>query len=336
MSKIEWTDETWNPVVGCTKVSPGCYNCYAERMAVRLCGMCMADNSCPEYLGKVDDEGHWTGQVECCEWKLDKPLHWKKPRMIFVCSMGDLFHPFVSFEFIDKVFAVMALCPQHTFQVLTKRPERMNLYTEQVIAKTRYICGSADLLVGYNVAGKLINVLRKCNYILPNLWLGVTAEDQEWWNKRKDAFLSTPAAVHFVSNEPCLGEIRYTNDDMRHLDWVIVGGESGPGARPLHPDWARGVRDQCQAAGVPFFFKQWGAWSEEHFHLRDSKNYYYPSCTLSRSGWNSSTATGGFSKCPGQDNCPCDEKCAHLARVGKKKAGRLLEGREWNEYPVSK
>ena len=300
-SKISWTESTWNPVVGCTKVSPGCDNCYAERMANRLAMMKtrgLANQKMLDKYGSVvnwfaEDTMRargWNGKTFCDEKALEKPLHWKNPRKIFVSSMGDLFHESVPFEYLNKMFAVMAMCPQQTFQVLTKRPERM-----REISKKWW---SREGWASYK-----------------NLWFGITAENQEWWNKRKEVFFSIPAAVHFVSNEPMLSAIRYTDDELRQLSWIIVGGESGPGARPMHPDWARGVRDQCEAAGVPFFFKQWGK------HLPESQ---YES--MDENTWRSIDGDGIEPELCGLGNLK-------TWRVGKKKSGRLLDGREHSEYP---
>ena len=270
-TKIAWTECTWNPVVGCTKVSPGCDNCCAERMAKRLAYM-----GKPAYQkvveiesGDIGDEfgtgrgdimcHGWNGTTHCDESALDKPLKRKKPTMYFVCSMGDLFHPSVPFEFIYKVWEMAAKCGGrelgHIFQFLTKRPERLLEYTQ-------WLAGHDDISIA--------EWPRNC-------WLGVTAENQEMADKRIPILLQIPVAVRFVSIEPMLGEIDiahaltaehwYTETSTspdysirRHLDWVICGGESGPGARPMHPDWARSIRDQCQAAGVPFFMKQLTMW----------------------------------------------------------------------------
>lgn len=245
-SAIEWTDATWNPVVGCSVTSPGCKNCYAMKMAGRLDAM-----GVEHYRGltrKVKGKAVWTGKTaEAPMHILKQPQHWKKPRRIFVNSMGDLFHDGVPWHWLDAVFTVMEKCPQHTFQVLTKNPERMRDYVRRFD-------------------------------VLPNVWLGVSVEDQRRANERIPALLETPAAVRFVSCEPLLGPLdlrniqpheRYELDALtgydfdqgtvgERLDWVIVGGESGPGARPMDPDWAHLLRDQCQAAGVPFMFKQWG------------------------------------------------------------------------------
>jgi len=216
---IEWTDETWNPVTGCTKVSPGCDHCYAERITNRFGGPGAFDTVVlhPERLGK--------------------PLRWRKSRMVFVNSMSDLFHDDVPDEFIGRVWQVMGAASMHTFQVLTKRPGRMaSLLNERILTH--------------------IPVLP--NWPLPNVWLGTSVEDQKWADIRIPKLLDAPAAVRFLSCEPLLGPVDLRIYPGSWVDWVIVGGESGPGARPMHPDWARSLRDQCVAAEVPFFFKQWG------------------------------------------------------------------------------
>lgn len=300
MTKIEWTEETWNPIIGCSKVSPGCDHCYAERMANRLVGMGQESyNNVME--ARIGQAPRWNGKTHLVESALDKPLHWKKPRTIFVCSMGDLFHESVMWSWIDQVMEVIEKCPQHTFMVLTKRPEIMQAFFEQA------------------------------NYpdILSNLWLGVTAENQEMADKRIPVLLQVPAAKRFVSVEPMLGPVNLsyletkggdhidalngmeyftvdhtTRQDHRiinKLDWVICGGESGPGARPMHADWARSLRDQCQEAEVPFFFKQWG----EYLH----ESQICPSNNASKDMEN------------------------HYYRFGKKKAGHLLDGKEWRAKP---
>ena len=239
-TKINWTDETWNPIIGCQKISEGCKNCYAEKMAKRLCSM-----GKEQYFPVVDPNG-WTGKTNFAESQLQKPLKWKKPRMIFVVSMGDLFHESVPFEWIDKVFDVMEEATQHTFQILTKRPEIMYKY-----------------MVRYGVGA-----------MPDNIWLGVTAENQEQANKRIPVLLQIPAKIHFVSVEPMLSEIDLFNVDNEinqkmseiepkemffsadYIDWVICGGESGHNARLMSSEWARSLKDQCKEANVPFFFKQ--------------------------------------------------------------------------------
>ncbi|MHC1739696.1 MAG: DUF5131 family protein [Anaerolineaceae bacterium] len=255
-TKIEWAQEVWNPVVGCTPASAGCAHCYAKRIFDR----------------DLTYHSHRFEQPTCYPSRLEKPFHWKNPRRVFVNSMSDLFHPDVPFEFIQKVFVVMAEARKHTFMVLTKRPERMLEFANQ-----------------YYLPGEKVN---------KNIWLGVTAENQETANARIQILLDTPAAMRFVSVEPMLGPVQLTNLPGREfvdhygnkhnqilnalgpnqLDWVICGGETGPGARPMEVSWAQSLLYRCQSWNVPFFFKGWGG-------------------------------------------------------VIKAKTGRLLDGREWNEVP---
>lgn len=242
MTKIEWTDETWNPVRGCSRVSQGCYRCYAERDAARK----NFNPKLPGYHGFAQfiqiggkPQPHWTGKVELIESKLTEPLHWKKPRRVFVNSMSDLFHEALPDEAIDRVFAVIARCPQCTFQILTKRGDRMRQYAQ--ITKAYGIPG------GFSFASR---------WPLPNVWLGVSVEDQA--NKyRIDLLRRTPAAVRFLSIEPLLEDIGQL--DLTGIHWVIVGGESGPQARPCDLQWIESIRDQCRVASVPLFVKQLGA-----------------------------------------------------------------------------
>jgi len=210
-SKIEWTECTWNPVTGCTKISEGCRNCYAERMARRL-----------QAMGQSNYRNGFTLTLH--PHMLEMPLHWRQPRMIFVNSMSDLFHQDVPLEFIRRVFAVMRQATQHQFQILTKRSER----------------------------------LARLSPKLPwpdNVWMGVTVENSDH-AVRIDHLRRTNAGVKFISFEPLLSPIR--DIDLSGIDWVIVGGESGPKARPMLPQWAMDIRDQCLTTGVSFFFKQWG------------------------------------------------------------------------------
>jgi protein gp37 len=285
-STIEWTDATWNPITGCQIVSPGCTNCYAMRLA----GTRLQNHPSRAGLTQASKAGPvWNGQVRFNRDWLTQPLHWKKPRQVFVCAHGDLFADGVEDAWIDQIFAVMALSPQHTFQVLTKRPDRMRQYltgeglgrdgTPDVDRRFAMIeLHAADLAK----TGKPSDLPEP----LPNVWLGVSAEDQIRADQRIPQLLATPAAKRFVSIEPLLGPIDLTGaiyageggismqgylrnkaepDDFhywaRKLDWVIVGGESGRGARPMHPAWAQTIRDDCAAAGTPFFFKQWGSWA---------------------------------------------------------------------------
>lgn len=307
---IEWTDATWNPVTGCDKVSPGCDHCYAETFAERWRGT----------------RGHYfeTGfDVQPRPDKLALPLRWTKPRKVFVNSMSDLFHDRVPDEYIARVFAVMALAEQHTFQLLTKRHGRMKslLRGRPFQQQVWEAWSTLDTPKGCPT----LEYAEYPDWPLPNVWLGVSAEDQKRADLRIPALLDTPAAVRFVSAEPLLGPIdmigggRYWLPDFGgpHLNWVIAGGESGPGARPMHPDWARSLRDQCVAAGVPFLFKQWGEWAPVD---RDEITGR-PTVTLAPDG--GGTYYAHRSRLG----------VATLARVGKKRAGRELDGRTWDQYP---
>lgn len=258
---IEWTDRTWNPITGCTKVSPGCDHCYAETIAERFRGG-------PAFPNGFD--------VQLREHKLNEPLRWRKPAKVFVNSMSDLFHDAVSDEYIQLVWDVMRRCPQHTFQILTKRHARMRSLLNR------------SSFYGHDWPRPL-----------PNVWLGVSTEDQKWANLRIPSLLNTPAAVRFVSAEPLIGRIdlgAYTQCQPG-LDWVIVGGESGPSARSVDLHWVQEIRDQCVSARVPFLFKQWGEWAPDHDETDPSLGH-------------------------------------QMRRMGKKRAGRELDGRTWDEYPV--
>lgn len=224
LSDIEWTDATWNPVSGCTIISPGCTNCYAMRMAARLQAMGHAS-----YRGTTRKSGKrsvWTGRMILNEHMLDAPLTWRKPRMVFVNSMSDLFQEKVPVEFIERVWETMAEAHWHIFQILTKRPENM-----------------ARILVEHGFPK------------LENVWLGTSVENRDYV-ERINHLRETPAAVRFISFEPLIGSIGRV--DLNGIDWAIVGGESGPGARPMAIDWVDEIKGACDAAGTAFFFKQWG------------------------------------------------------------------------------
>lgn len=225
-SKISWTNQTWNPVTGCTKVSMGCQHCYAEPWAVRLRGMGQA-----RYANGFEVTTHPEA--------LEEPTHWRKPRKVFVCSMADLFHEAVPDEFIKQVFAVMNNAKDHTFQVLTKRPERLAEL-------------ASELEFG------------------DNIWVGVTVEHVDYVS-RIDLLRQVPAATRFLSCEPLLGSL--ADMDLADINWVIVGGESGPGARPMDLDWARELRDRCVAMGVPYFYKQEGAKRGKGSNLLDGREW---------------------------------------------------------------
>lgn len=221
-SPIEWTEATWNPVGGCTILSPGCTNCYAMRLARRLEAMGQA-----KYAGTTRVSGgraKWNGKIVLDESALDIPLKWKSPKIIFVNSMSDLFHESVPIEFIARVFDVMRQAHRHTFQVLTKRAERLAVVASELPWPS-------------------------------NVWMGVSVESEEF-TARIDHLQSTPAFIKFLSLEPLLGPLN--NLKLAGIDWAIAGGESGPAARPMDPDWVRSIRDQCVASGVAFHFKQWG------------------------------------------------------------------------------
>jgi protein gp37 len=221
-SSIEWTDWTWNPVAGCTVITAGCTNCYAMRMAARLAAM-----GREKYKGLTRKSGRrhvWTGTIRCDEQALEAPRMWRKPRRIFVNSMSDLFHENVPVSFIQKVWSVMQETPRHTYQILTKRPERM-------VKATRNLP------------------------ILPNVWLGTSVEDDRVL-QRIDALRQTPAAIRFISFEPLIGSV--ASADLSGIHWAIVGGESGPRARPMDAEWVNEIEAICRSAGTAFFFKQWG------------------------------------------------------------------------------
>ena len=336
-SKIEWTDATWNPITGCSVVSPGCTNCYAMRLA----GSRLRHLPSRARLTKASKAGPvWTGKVRLNGDWITQPLRWKRARMIFVCAHSDLFHESVPDQWIDYVFAIAVLSRAlglgHVFQVLTKRAARMKEYfSAGMFALTRrwsdaslslaLQIGSRDFRqtaresICLSVMNKLPGA-RSVGWPVSNVWLGVSCEDQVRADERIPPLLATPAAVRWISAEPLLGPINlelaqcncpWPADAIqtRHLlsctadrrpdrqwsiDWVVAGGESGPGARAMHSSWARSLRDQCKTAGVPFFFKQWGE--------------FKPHEDLVEGEW-------------------------IFDRVGKKRAGRLLDGIEHNAFP---
>jgi protein gp37 len=274
-TSIEWTDKTWNPVRGCSLVSPGCTNCYAMKQAHRF--------SAPgrPYAGlTVLTEHHgprWSGVVRTVPEMLAEPLRWRKPCRIFVNSMSDLFHESVPDEYISAVFAVMAACPQHTFQILTKRAERMAAwFTNRSRAPIDDLTSAAYAVFSKTHPGGGATERATCpargawTWPLPNVWIGVSVEDQQRADERIPCLLRIPAAVRFLSCEPLLGPLDLKLHPMREgagprpfkasgIDWVIIGGESGPGARPFDLAWGRSIVEQCKAAGVPVFMKQLGS-----------------------------------------------------------------------------
>ena len=310
-SKIEWTDRVWNPTVGCARVSPGCEHCYAETQAARVVLMQQAQGRESVYLPVVDVERRrWNRTCVTVPERLEDPLRWKKPARVFVNSMSDLFHDDVPFEFIAAVFGVMAATPQHTYQILTKRPQRMREFFEWLDARVAEIgkgdqavaCIAAALVAGgskryeaemalFGITAGITSHHGRNDWPLPNVWLGVSVEDQARADERIPVLLECPAALRFLSCEPLLGEVDlmatpvpagicgegadYYNalggfgyfrngepaggTDGERIDWVIVGGESGPGARECDLDEVLSVVGQCKAAGVPCFVKQLGA-----------------------------------------------------------------------------
>jgi protein gp37 len=364
VTKIEWTDETWNPVVGCTVVSPGCINCYAMKMAHRLAQMGIQVASKYEGLTKiVNGKAVWTGKARLDMASLDRPLGWRKPRMIFVNSMSDLFHEMLSDDDILLVLDVIRRCSldggsncgkidgEHTFQVLTKRAERMAAFMRR-LRFDPYAVGDTALYLADD---------KRPATILKNLWLGVSVEDQKRAAERIPHLLATPAAVRWISAEPLLGPIDlaaipFLDGDKRHrqdsltgqalmyakgvdgnpdmtvrirepllpsIAWVVAGGESGHGARLMHPDWARALRDQCAAAGVPFLFKQWGEFSPTEIGRSEFLNPM-----PERAGEQVIASDGSFS------GYPTGETFHVMRRIGKKAAGRLLDGEMHDAYPV--
>ncbi|MFE2751506.1 DUF5131 family protein [Actinosynnema sp. NPDC059335] len=349
-SAIEWTETTWNPVTGCDKTSAGCGQprwdgddtggCYALAMAKRLKAM-----GSDKYQRDGNPRSSGPGfAVTMHPDVLNQPLHWRQPRRVFVNSMSDLFHPLVSDDFIARTFAIMQLAGQHTFQILTKRSPRM-----------RHLLGDREFLT--HVDDHRARLAPGCGDVtwpLPNVWLGVSAEDQLHGDRRISDLRRTPAAVRFVSAEPLLGPLDLTRHLAPHtttawtpqhlhdtaqkrllaqhvraaarrlgdyyIDWVIAGGESGPGARPMHPTWARALRDQCAAAGVAFFFKQRGEWTWQ----RPEQGDLYADLYVDE-------ATGRTADASQIDPLGSWQG---VWRVGKKRAGRMLDGRTHDDYPA--
>lgn len=342
-TKIEWADATWNPIVGCSRVSPGCDNCYAIGVAHR--GMSEHHKG---LTVRTENGTDWNGEIHRApDSVFHKPLHWKRPRRIFVNSLSDLFHPEVSDLLIAKIVAVMSLAPQHTFQILTKRPQRMQTLLSdptfwKQVSDEKYTEGGARALQDRHLL--LIHPLS-------NVWWGTSIESNRY-AFRADHLRNTPAAVRWISAEPLLGPLDEL--DLTDIDWVVAGGESGPGARPMHPDWVRDLRDsalatacsQCGGEGVigverphsggdiaevpvqcscrgeqpgtAFFLKQWGDWAPAD-GIHDDDVYF-----------------GEFHTGDGEwiEACRCEEGDQQMIRVGKKRAGRELDGRTWDEYPM--
>ncbi len=297
-TKIEWAEATWNPTVGCRRIGEGCAHCYAERWALRLSAMGRL-----EYAGLLTEDGRWNGTVRTLPGRLNEPLSWKTPRRVFVDSMSDLFHSSVPDDFILDVMRVIKRCDQHTFIILTKRIKRAQVLFSRLWQEDRILW--LDGPMGYN------------GFSLPNLWLLVSVSNQAEADRDIPILLRTHAPVLGLSLEPLLGPVDLGDylwsvsaghgARLNALRWVVVGGETGPGARPMHPGWIRSIRDQCQAAGVPFFFKSWGEWTNEFPQGRSLANIRQ-------------TFENGMG----------------FYRVGKTAAGRLLDGREYSQYPEVK
>lgn len=315
-STIHWTEASWNCISGCDKFSPGCKFCYAALLAKsRLSHL-------PEFK-----DGYF-GNVILHPKRLEYPLHWRKPKRIFVNSMSDLFHDKVTDEFIQEMFAVMALCQQHIFQILSKREVRtLNWYNQtyagvaqENIVKKYY---EEKYHIEFVTDGAIItskNQKKWPGWPLPNVWLGFSAENEEYAQKRIPILKSIPAAIKWASYEPVLGPVDWEPyKDI--LNWVVAGGESGPQARPANPDWYRQSRDFCIKYKIPYFFKQHGSWipTEGHFGYdgKDTKKYTH----INGSGkWeHTNKPVVGF---------------LNLMKQSKKRTGRILDGRTWDEYPA--
>lgn len=364
-TSIEWTRHpvtgkgaTWNPITGCTLVSEGCRHCYAARLAATR----LKHHPSRKGVARINAAGEakFTGEVRFNEQWLDQPLRWKRPRMVFVCAHGDLFHESAPDAWIDRIFAVMALAPQHTFQVLTKRSARMRAYFARPRLEFVISASMLDLPFPVPTPGYWPHLP------LPNVWLGVSAEHQATADERIPDLLATPAAIRFVSAEPLLGPINFRSIDISgdeevlplgagwldrlepgeqegpRLDQIIVGGESGEHARPMHPGWARSIRDQCAAADVAFFFKQWGSWAPVcAMDEQAIDDCYHPAperhpeatrrCKVAHHVVHKNGSRHGIL-----------EPMAFLAgtgamtmfEIGKKRAGRLLDGVEHNGMPI--
>jgi protein gp37 len=344
VTAIEWTDITWNPTTGCDRVSPGCDNCYALTLAKRLKGMGSAKY---QNDGDPRTSGPGFGITEHPD-TLSAPLGWRKPRKVFVNSMSDLFHDRISDDFIAQVFAVMAATPRHTYQILTKRHGRMrSLLSKESFRRS---VGIQILRDGEAQWRAKERHAVPSHWPLRNVWLGVSVENQQWADIRIPALLDTPASVRWLSCEPLLGPVDLDGPVDQHghrphltywltgrphwgtpdgrglqpieigprIDWVVAGGESGPGARPMNPDWARLLRDQCTAAEVPFHFKQRGEWTWAP-HGEQAAGFVGPQGEWSRDLPRTSRL----------------DRWHAVWRVGKGRSGRVLDGRTWDQYPVA-
>jgi protein gp37 len=330
---IEWTEYQWNPVRGCRRVSEGCRNCYAERMAIRSAKPGQPHHGLVVSTKKKGPQ--WTGKVALAERALLKPLSWRDPRRVFVNSMSDLFYEAMDPHWVAKVFAVMAICSDHTFQILTKRAANMHrmLTGDHGRAFRELVANYVDE-IGSKVSpcvGHLSDELRSFGdgWPLKNVWLGVSAEDQTAADERIPLLLQTPAAIRWVSAEPLLGPITLRTwiydgyNDGKHapgLKWIVAGGESGPGARPMHPDWPRALRNECTRNGVAFFFKQWGHWIEGASDRNLKKDVMVGQM-------------GHVLRFPFKGANLENQDYVRMTAVGKKLAGRELDSMLHDEYP---
>lgn len=341
-SNIEWTDDTPNPIVGCTKQSAGCENCYAIRMAWRLMH---SDKPAvaQKYEGTVqktkNGKLNWTGRINIDHQAMARVLKQKKPKMYFVNSMGDLFHPSVSFKDIDIVFAAMAIAHWHTFQILTKHPDSMVEWLNYKDKKGR---GTAQRIKNkaalyWNHSNEITSLHSIFAPVLKNVWMGTSVENQKEANNRIAHLqeVSKLGWTTWVSNEPALGSVDWAGWEF--INWMVTGGESGPDARPMHPKWAQQSRDFCTANNIPFFFKQWGAWApvdavdptHDIIYQPGSKmgGLKYEHLCINEAGQSSANAND-LSWQPGEENCI-------VYKFGKHISGRQLDGRTHDEYPAT-
>jgi protein gp37 len=363
---ISWTDRTWNPVVGCTKVSQGCKHCYAKTLHDMRHKAFKAGKlqNIPQYAEPFET-------VQLLPDRLADPLGWRKPSRVFVNSMSDLFHESIDIQYIASVFAAMYLAPRHHFQILTKRPGRMRAvltdpsFYDRVLHEANGFRDSRPHLT-------MVGISDPTRFPAGHVWLGVSVENQEAADERIPLLIDTPAAVRFLSCEPLLGSVEldrwlkvckhWKSADSRAaapwhppyplhwyepqalvwadwrlpIQWVIVGGESGKGARPMHPDWARSLRDQCAAAGVAFHFKQWGEYRE--FDVGPEPQVTFTGTVTAdinaARALNPAWLDLEGNQFADPDNLPYETPCRLLEHVGTARAGRELDGRVWDEFPA--
>lgn len=339
-TSIEWTDATWNPITGCLVKSPGCRFCYAMKLA----GTRMKNH--PSRIGLTVESKNgpvWTGEARLNDMWLDQPLRWSKPRMIFVCAHADLFYEAVPDEWIDRIFAVMALAPQHTFQLLTKRPERMAAYVEAFNAGERHVLGWANDFSGKNLV--LDDILPETDdqevAPLRNVWLGTSVEDQCRADERRGPLrkLAESGWLTWASYEPALGPVDW--EGWEFIRWLVTGGESGNRARWSRADWHRTARDFCAGHGIAFNFKQWGCWIEaDQIAARIADATEAGTAWITRDGdvWNPSLPLNFADAAWLADflghSFEHQSDGSTLFQMKKADAGRLLDGRLHDEFPA--